>query len=149
MSRSINGNFLGRAAREENRDIREAAYHSWVETEKQRLIDYENELLDRAVQIEGFYEFWDTVPMFGKRRERIASIEAFINQHNVTNLTHAAYMEAEEAQHDADTQNAEIEKWLGTLTPEQIDFVAWATDDAADWRDEQATRQSEHPTPLG
>lgn len=39
------------------------------------------------------------------------------------------------AQHDADVQDAEIEKWLGTLTPEQIDFVAWATDDAAtDWR---------------
>lgn len=63
------------------------------------------------------------------------------------------------AQHDADVQDADLHKfgwnddWRPMTSSEiaaelanMTDWLIEAEADAADWRDEQATRQSEHPT---
>lgn len=81
MARSINGNLLGRAAQIELRDLREYNEEMWRkerEAQKQKLIDEENNLFGIAVELDGFFDFWDTVPDFGSRRERIKMIKEFM-----------------------------------------------------------------------
>ena len=65
MARTTNGNLIGRAAQTEKTELAEANYQAWLAEQRQILIDRENSLLDQAVNMPGFYEFWATVPVFG------------------------------------------------------------------------------------
>lgn len=84
MARTLGGKLTGAAAREEARDLADYNYQQWVQEERDKLIDRENALLDEAIPLPGFYEFWETVPTFGKRRDRIAMLEQFIATHPTT-----------------------------------------------------------------
>jgi len=81
MARSINGNFLGRAAVTELRELREHNEEMWLKEQKQKLIDEENALFEIAAELDGFCAFWDAVPDFGSRRERIKMLKDFISSH--------------------------------------------------------------------
>lgn len=78
MARTINGRLTGRAAQTELRDMREHLEALRIQHLRQQLIDEEDRLLDIAVETKGFYEFWETVPAFGSRKERIKMIEEFM-----------------------------------------------------------------------
>jgi len=84
MARTLNGSLTGRAAREEASDLAEYNYEQRVKEERARLEARENELLDAAIPLPGFDEFWAGVPTFGKRRDRIAMLEDFIATHSPT-----------------------------------------------------------------
>jgi len=53
----------------------------WVKEQRQLLIDRENALVDMAIDLPGFDEFWESVPDFGTYAERIQSLEEFIASH--------------------------------------------------------------------
>ena len=78
MARSINGNLLGRAAAEDLRDLRDYNDEMWLKEQKQKQIDRENRLYVAAMAYPTFDAFWDTVPDFGKRSERINLLQAFL-----------------------------------------------------------------------
>lgn len=78
MARTLNGNLTGRAARTERNDQQEYDRRRWVEKERQRMADYEDTLIDAAIELPGFREFWEMVPEHGSRRERIQMLEKFI-----------------------------------------------------------------------
>lgn len=84
MSRTLNGNLTGAAAREEARELADYNYQQWVQEERARLEARESELLTAAADLPGFNEFWDGVPSFGKRKDRIAMLEDFIATHSPT-----------------------------------------------------------------
>ncbi len=78
MARSIYGNLVGRAAAEDLRDLRDYNDEMWLKEQKQKQIDRENRLYVSAMEYPTFDSFWDTVPDFGKRSERIVMLQAFI-----------------------------------------------------------------------
>lgn len=69
---------MGRAAVTERMELADYNYEMWVKEEREKLIAREDELLRKAVGMDGFDVFWDTVPDFGSRRERIRLLEEFI-----------------------------------------------------------------------
>jgi hypothetical protein len=81
MARTLSGSLTGAAAREEARDLAEANYEAWVREERQKLMSQESALLDQAVELPGFDEFWEGVPVFGTMRSRISALEQFITSH--------------------------------------------------------------------
>lgn len=78
MARSIYGNLTGRAAAENLRDLRDYNDEMWLKEQKQKQIDRENRLYVAAMEYPTFESFWNTVPDFGKRTERIVMLQAFI-----------------------------------------------------------------------
>jgi hypothetical protein len=82
MARHTSGALIGAAAREEARDLEDANSAAWVREERQKLMDRENELLEQAVLLPGFYELWQSVPVFGTRKSRIETLEKFIKEND-------------------------------------------------------------------
>ena len=86
MARTPYGNLTGRAASTELREQREWIEQDRREEERRKLREREQEVIERCVELEGidnFSAWWDddnNVPAFGKRRERIALVEARIAQ---------------------------------------------------------------------
>lgn len=78
MARNIYGNLVGRAAAEDLRDLRNYNDEMWLKEQKQKQIDRENRLYVAAMEYPTFGSFWETVPDFGKRSERINMLQAFI-----------------------------------------------------------------------
>jgi len=81
MALTKNGKLIGKAASEDLRDQREHIHAVWVKEQRQLLIDRENALVDMAIDLPGFDEFWESVPDFGTYAERIQSLEEFIASH--------------------------------------------------------------------
>ena len=81
MALTKNGKLIGKAASEDLRDQREQIHAVWVKEQRQLLIDRENALVDLAIDLPGFDEFWESVPDFGTYAERIQSLEEFIASH--------------------------------------------------------------------
>lgn len=78
MARTLNGKLTGSAAREEKRDLLQHNHEMWVLEQRQKLIDREDKLIDQAINLPGFEEFWNAVPDFGRHQERIEMLESFI-----------------------------------------------------------------------
>lgn len=78
MALTINGLMTGKAAAAELHDLRIYNEEMWAKEQKQRLIERENQLLSVAVVYPTFESFWNTVPDFGKRAERINLLQAFL-----------------------------------------------------------------------
>lgn len=82
MALTLNGRTTGAAARAEARDLAEENHQQWVKEERARLETHEAELYETAADLPGFDVFWESVPEFGKRRDRIAMLENFIANHS-------------------------------------------------------------------
>lgn len=82
MARTITGHLIGRAAAIEARDLADANYSAWLKQERQKLIERESALFTQARDLPGFDQFWESVPDFGKRQDRINMLQNFIRESN-------------------------------------------------------------------